>query len=73
MSERTGTDVVEDVPGAMVVGMIVVGAFGMLLLAMATAVVAGMEDTAESVVEVGWMMLAACVVVVGMIVLVGFW
>jgi hypothetical protein len=73
MSGRTGTDVVEDVPGAMVVGMIVVGAFGMLLLAMATAVVAGMEDTAESVVEVGWMMLAACVVVVGMIVLVGFW
>ena len=53
--------------------VVVVGAFSVLVLAMVTAVVVGMGETVDDVLEVVWMMVAAGVVVLGMVLLVVGW
>jgi hypothetical protein len=57
----------------MVVIVVVVGAFSVLVLAMVTAVVVGMGETVDDVLEVVWTMVAAGAVVLGLVVLVAGW
>jgi predicted permease len=60
-------------PGTRVVVVVVVGVFSVLVLALVTAVVVGMGETVDDVLEVVWMMVAAGAVVLGMVLLVAGW
>lgn len=53
--------------------MIVIGAIAVLLFALLTAIVAGMGESVDEIVAVGWISLGAGLVVVGMVSLIGFW
>jgi predicted permease len=60
-------------PGTRVVVVVVVGVFSVLVLALVTAVVVGMGETVDDVLEVVWMMVAAGAVVLGLVLLVVGW
>jgi hypothetical protein len=54
-----------------VVGVIVVGAFSVLVGAIMTAVVVGVDETVDDVVAVGWVLVGMAAVLLGLFVLVG--